>query len=293
MELTTEFKQKVRDAALEARPNFDGSDDAYAKTLGINGAVYSRLKKGEIEGIISVSNWINMGRVLGVQRRENNWKVVETRVYRELLDNLTFCKENSKSMMFVDECDIGKSFCIRHIVKGMKNAFYLDCSQHKTKIQFTRALAKVLGIDNRGRYIDVKANVKYALVNLDIPVMVLDEFGDLEYPAFMDVKEYWNGTEGLCGWYVLGAEGLKTKLDNGFERKKVGFAEILSRFSDKVITIVPTEKTQRESFFYELLTDVASANVNDKKMVDKLVRQCLNKEKKLRHLDTLIRLQSA
>ncbi len=293
MELSAEFKNKVRNAALQARENFAGSDDAYAKTLGINGSVYSRLKNGEIEGIISVSNWINMGRVLGVQRRENNWKVVETRVYRELLDNLTFCKENSKSMMFVDECDIGKSFCIRHIVKNMKNAFYLDCSQHKTKIQFTRALAKVLGIDNRGRYVDVKANVKYALVNLDIPVMVLDEFGDLEYPAFMDVKEYWNATEGLCGWYVLGAEGLKTKLDNGFERKKVGFAEIMSRFSDKVISIVPTEKTQRESFFYELLTDVASANLNDKKLVEKLVRQCLNKEKKLRHLDTLIRLQAA
>ncbi|WP_264520357.1 ATP-binding protein [Flavobacterium sp. N1994] len=292
MEISTDFKIKIRTAVLEARKNFDGSDDAFAKTLGLNGAIYSRLKGGEVDKIISESNWINIAIKYGVTRHENNWKVVRTQVYEQLEDSLTFCKEFSKAMIFSDECDIGKTFSARHIVKGMKNAFYIDCSQYKTRQQFIRALAKIVGLDNTGKYIDVKTRLKWALVNIDKPLIVFDEAGDLEYMAFLEIKEIWNATEGMCGMYMIGADGLQTKLDNGFKKKKVGFAEILSRFSDEIIKVVPTGKENREAFFSKLINDVASANMDDKTKVIPLVRQCVKKEKKLRHLGTLIKLQA-
>lgn len=42
--MNQEFKQAVRKAILAKRENFSGSDSAFSKTLGINNAVYSRLK---------------------------------------------------------------------------------------------------------------------------------------------------------------------------------------------------------------------------------------------------------
>ncbi len=293
MEIPNEFKQKIRAAVLEARELFEGSDESFAKSIGLNAAVFSRFKNGEIEKIISDSNWIAMARQHQVTRNGNNVKVVKTQVYEQLEDSLNFCKEFSKAMIFSDECDIGKSFCARHIVKKMRNAFYIDCSQTKTRQQFIRALAKVVGVDPTGKYIDVKSNLKWALNNIEKPLLVMDEAGDLEYTAFLEIKEIWNATENSCGMYLIGADGLQTKLDKGFKRKTVGFAEILSRFSDEIIKVVPTGKDNREAFFAKLITDVASANVDDKNKVAQLVRQCVKKDKKLRHLDTLIKLQAS
>ena len=292
MQLTVEFKQKVRSAILEQRENYGGTDSDYAKKLGIKPAVYSRLKKGEVDKIISDTVWITIGRELNVKIYEDHWKVARTSVYNEIEDNLQFCKELSKSMVLVDDCGIGKTFCTKHIVKKMKNTFYMDCSQAKTKSQFIRLLAKTIGIDNKGRYVDVKANLKYYLTTLDKPLVVLDEGGDLEYTAFLELKELWNGTDGVCGWYMMGADGLRAKIQKGINNKKVGFAEIFSRFSDEFIHLVPFGKEDRKAFYTNLIGEVASVNLTDKSKISTLVRKCINKESTLRYLETLIKLGS-
>ena len=161
MNLTNEFKQKVVTALLEARENYGGSDSDYAKSKGIKPAIYSRIKNGETERILSDTVWITLGRELQVKVYEDKWKVARTSVYNEIEDNLRFCKELSKSMVLVDDCGIGKTYCTKHIIRKMKNTFYVDCSQAKTKQQFVRLLAKTVGIDNTGKYVDVKANLKY------------------------------------------------------------------------------------------------------------------------------------
>lgn len=290
MELTAEFKQKVRSAAMSAYEKHTGSDDVFAKMLGLNASVFSRFKNGETDRIISDSKYMEIARKFEVTLKDNNWRVVRTHVYEQLEDSLTFCKQFSKSMIFVDECDIGKTFCTKHILKSMKNAFYIDCSQFKTRQKFIRGLAKIVGVDNNGKFVDVKDNLKWALNNIVEPIVVLDEAGDLDYTAFLDIKELWNATENGCAWYMIGADGLQTKLDNGFKNKKVGFAEIISRFSDKIIKVVPTGKDDRTAFFSELIRNVAEHNASDKAKVPQLVRQCVTNGRKLRHLNTLIKM---
>ena len=46
MEISTELKEAIALAIIEGKSRYSGSDNAYAKTLNINGAVFSRLKKG-------------------------------------------------------------------------------------------------------------------------------------------------------------------------------------------------------------------------------------------------------
>ncbi len=290
MELSQEFKEKVRAAMLQNRPNFGGTDADYARTFGIKPEIYSRLKKGETDKIMAPTVWIKIGRELDVRMHESTWKVARTKVYSEIEESLMFCKEFSKSMILADDCGIGKTFCTRHIIRSMKNAFYVDCSQGKTKQQFIRLLAKTVGVDNKGRYIDVKANLKYYINLLEKPLIVLDEAGDLDYNAFLELKELWNGTDGGCAWYMIGADGLRAKMQRGIRNNTVGYAEIFSRFSDEFISLVPSGSTDKKQFYTDLIGAVASANLIDKSKVNVLVNQCIRKEATLRHLETLIRI---
>lgn len=290
MNLTPQFKSKVAEALLLSRNNYGGSDADFARSKGIKPSIYSRIKNGETDRLLSDTVWITLGRELQVKVFEDKWKVARTTVYTEIEDNLTFCKELSRSMVLVDDCGIGKTFCTKHIIKNMRNTFYVDCSQAKSKQLFIRLLAKTVGIDNTGRYADVLANLKYYITTLEKPLIILDEAGDLEYTAFVELKGIWNGTDGVCGWYMMGADGLRAKIERGISGKKVGFAEIFSRFSDEFIKLVPQGKEDRTAYYTQLISTVAQANAADPNLVPKLVKKCISNESTLRYLETLIKI---
>ena len=90
----------------------------------------------------------------------------------------------------------------------------------------------------------------------------------------------------------MGADGLRAKIEKGRSSNKVGYAEILSRFSDDYVKLVPMGKDDRRAFFTDLIGTVAEANTPNKANIPKLVRQCLDKEKKLRFLKTTIQLSA-
>lgn len=291
MRLDITFKNKVREAILKDRENYGGNDVEYAKKLGIDKAIYNRMKKGETEKLISDTKWLIIANDLGVKLREDNWKIARTQIYSEIEDNLAVCKETGMSMILVDDCGIGKTFCAKHIVRQMKNAFYVDCSQAKTKQQFIRLLAKTIGVDNTGRYTDVKTAIKTYLIYLEKPLIVLDEAGDLDYNAFLELKELWNAAPRQCGWYMIGADGLRAKIDRGISCKKVGYAEIFDRYSNYV-KLVPTGTDDKEQFYKKLIGDVAYVNVEDKEIVGSLIATCMADNKRLRYLETLIKINT-
>lgn len=292
MTISQEYKEKVIQALLAQRDKFGGSDADYAKSKGMSAAIYSRIAKGEREKLLSDAAWIRLGRELDVQLYENNWKVARTQVYISIQNSLYTAQGLSKSMILVDDCGIGKTFCAKHIIKEMKNAFYVDCSQGKTKQQFIRLLAKTIGVDHTGRYIDVKNDLKYYLTTLEKPLICLDEAGDLDYQAFLEIKELWNGTENACAWYMMGADGLRAKIERGKNAKKVGYAEIFSRFSDSYIKLVPNGAQPRTDFYRTLVTSVAMAQLDDKTLCSKVAVKCINNNAGLRYLKTLIELHS-
>lgn len=291
MRLDITFKNKVREAILKDRENYGGNDVEYAKKLGIDKAIYNRMKKGKTEKLISDTKWLIIANDLGVKLREDNWKIARTQIYSEIEDNLAVCKETGMSMILVDDCGIGKTFCAKHIVRQMKNAFYVDCSQAKTKQQFIRLLAKTIGVDNTGRYTDVKTAIKTYLIYLEKPLIVLDEAGDLDYNAFLELKELWNAAPRQCGWYMIGADGLRAKIDRGISCKKVGYAEIFDRYSN-FVKLVPTGTDDKEQFYRKLIGDVAYVNVEDKEIVGSLIATCMADNKRLRYLETLIKINT-
>lgn len=275
MEITKQFQDKVVDALKDKREKFGLSDKQFAISMGIDPAVFSQLKNGKREKLLSPNNWLTLGLELGVTMNKRRWNTVETDVFKQISDDILFCKAYSKSRIFVDNCGIGKTHTAKYMASTQKNVFYIDCTQCSKKTAFVRTLARVVGVELNGKLVDIKERTKYYLSLLDHPVIIIDEAGALEKSALGLVQEYWNATENICGWYMMGANALRNKIQTGVEKDRDYFAELFSRFSDKFDSIVPTERTEKREFYKKLLTDVIAANVNDQNKVNELVNRSL------------------
>lgn len=297
LQLSNEFKNEVINALLEVRQNYTGSDNAFSKQWGINAGVYSRLKNGEREGLLKDTQWLSIGRELGITANERKWNMARTDVYNVIEEDIMFCQKHSKAKICVDDCGIGKTYSAKYLSRTIKNCFYVDASQAKSKQLFIRLIAKTIGVDDKSKYAEVKANIKYYLKMLPNPIVIIDEAGDLEYTAFLELKELWNATEGSCGWYMMGADGLRAKIEKGINSKKVGFKEMFSRYSEKYTNVVPRERQDKLQFYRKLITDVLSVNMKDKTLLNNIVKRCLTTDESgyiggLRRAESLLILNS-
>lgn len=275
LEITNDFRERVVVALENARSNYDGSDANFAKKYSINKSVYSRIKNGETDRVLKPEQWLNIGRLLDVSPTERKWNMARTDVFNLIELEVKFCQDFHKSKIFVDDCAIGKTYSAKYLSRTLKNCFYVDASQCKTKIQFARTLAKALGVDSASTYNDTKANIKYYLNVIPNPVVIIDEAGDVEYATFCDIKEYWNATDGVCGWYLMGADGLRQKIERGINHKKNSYREMFSRLSDRFSYAVPRGKIDKIAFYRKLITDVLSVNMADKAKLPAIVNKCL------------------
>lgn len=276
--LTTEFKVKIIEAAIERRKLYDGTDGSFAKSLGISASIWSRLCKGEHMGLMRTTQWIMMAQQLGVTVEDRKWNVARTDVFVTIETGVQFCKAHAKAMIFVDDCGIGKTFTAKYLSRTIKNCFYVDASQSKTRQAFIRLMAKTVGAESKGQYFAVKETLKFYLKSITQPIVIIDEAGDLEYEAFLELKELWNATENYCGWYMLGADGLRAKIERGIANKKVGYAEIFSRYSEKYSNVVPRERQDRNAWYKKLIADVLSANNCDPDQINTIAKRCLSND---------------
>ena len=249
--VTENLKSKVIEAIKERRQLFDGSDAKYATSMGLSATAYSRLIKGQTDRVISDQTWITLARKLEVSAGDApEWKIANTPVYQFITTQLEACQQNSMSALLCDLSDIGKTFAAKVYCKTHRNAIYIDCSQVKSRQKLIRCIASGFGLGSTGKYADVYADLVYYIKTLATPLIILDEAGDLSYEAFLEVKALWNATELSCGYYMMGADGLREKMKRAINCKKVGYAELFSRFGKRYGSIIP----ENENGAKELLT---------------------------------------
>lgn len=258
--IANDIKTKIAQAISGNRQNY-ATDARHAVALGISTSVYSEIKKGNTEQKLSDAKWISIARRLGVGLGDGaEWKIVRTPTFDYISAQLELCRANGLSGMFCDIPNIGKTVAARHHAKTHRNVVYVDCSQVKTKQRLFRFIAREFGLASTVRYTDVCDDLVFCLRTLDHPQIILDEVGDLVYEAFLEIKAAWNGTEGCCSWYLMGADGFRAKLERGVGLKTVGFAEIRSRCGDKYNSITPPEGDERKRFLLGQAMMIARAN---------------------------------
>ncbi len=277
--VTKELKQKVLVSLQQARENFTGSDAKFSVSIGMNAAQYNRIKKGETERILSDANWISLARHLGVNMdNRQEWKTANTPVFQFITAQLEKCQEESMSALLCDLSDIGKTYTAVHYAKTHKNTVYVDCSQVKSKQKLVRHIAKSFGVGSTGRYADVYEDLVFYIKTLPNPLVILDEAGDLQYDAFLEIKALWNATEMACGYYMMGADGLKEKIRRAIDGKKVGYTEIFSRFGRKYGTVLPIETEQRNHLAQTSAMMIIKANANDGTDVNRVLHSTMGED---------------
>lgn len=276
MQFTNEQKKTIVDALLDQRKNFDGTDEQFAQSFDVNYSVFSRLKTAKnFDGLLREAKWADLAFELDVNFKKDSWVIVRTDVFNMIEEEVIFCKTYSKSRICVDSSDIGKSTAARHLSKTLKNCFYIDMSQCPGKTEFIRTLAKAVGVNPNDTLANLKKKTKYMLKILPDPVVMLDEAGDMKYETFLLCKEYWNGTEGTCGWYMIGADALREWIERGKKNRKVGFYEMFNRYGANYTTLTPTDNREKLEFYRKLVTDVVKPNLKDKSKLNSIVNKCL------------------
>ncbi len=270
--ITNEIKKSIISALAERRSNFAGSDAKFAVSLGINNAQYSRIKNGETERVLSDQNWVSLARRLEIPIGNTpQWNIARTPVFEFITNQLSFCQQNASSRLLCDIPDIGKTFTARAYARSNKNTVYVDCSLVKTKQKLLRFIAKEFGVGHTGRYSDVFADLVFYLRSLPTPLIILDEAGDLDYPAFLELKALWNATERCVGWYMMGADGLKEKIRRSMDHKKVGYAELFSRYGSRYQKATPDGADEIRKFKSIQAAMIIRANTNREIDIQKLI----------------------
>lgn len=278
IEITAEFKKRVITSLMDVRSNFSESDEKFAKKYEINPSVYSRIKNGDSgDGLLSDASFLNIGMLLNINLNDRKWKIAKTDVYQTIENDVVFCQTYSKAKIFVDDCELGKTVAAKHLSRTLKNCFYVDASQAKSKQLFIREIAKSIGVDSSGKYTDVKSKIKYVLKSIPNPIVIVDDAGDLEPKTFLELKEFWNATENVCGWYMIGDDSLQTIINKCISSGKPGFRALFSRFSSNYNSVSPIDPTQKQQFYHKLLSDVLSINMTDKKLLPQIISKCLKK----------------
>ena len=271
--ITTEVKKQILEAITANRVNYP-SDAKHAASLGIATSVYSSIKNGQTDKALSEANWITIARRLGVNLRGGiEWKAARTATFDFISAQLEACQNAGLSAIMCDIPNIGKTFTARYYVKGHRNAVYIDCSQVKTKQKLVRKIATEFGVNGNGRYSDIYEDLVYYLRSIETPLIVLDEAGDLQYDAFLELKALWNATERCCAWYMMGADGLKAKIDRSIEHQKVGYTEMFSRYGDKYSRVTPADNKDREKFLMDQAAVVAKVNAPEGTDIAAMVRK--------------------
>ena len=286
--ITTVLKQKILIAVLAARENFTGSDAKFAISIGVNNAQYSRIKNGDFEKVLSDPAWITLARKFNVSiSNAPAWNIAKTAVFQSITAQMEVCQQQCISTMLCDVADAGKTVAAKYYASTHKNVVYIDCSQVKSKQKFIRQIAKSFGVDSNGRYADVYEDLVFYLKTLSTPLIILDEAGDLNYDAFLEIKALWNAVEMICSFYMIGADGLREKVRRAINNKKVGYAEIFRRFGNKYVSIVPSGEVKSQFMNSEAML-IIKANAPE----GANLKQILNRIKGEDQLPSLTRIRT-
>jgi len=227
------------------------------------------------QSLIGDTKWLRLARIVGyIVNEQMAWNTAETAVYKYITGQLESCRKRSFTAIYVDIAGIGKTHTCKEYAEHNPNTYYIDCSDAPTKRRFVRTFAEAVGIVQEGTYDDMIADAIYGLQNTDRPLIILDEAGDLDDGSIQTLKRIYNQLEDICGFYLIGADGLKARLERGIRCKKVGFTEVFSRFGKKFSRRTPAKMDEQAELLKEMAADVLRANgIRDETQIEEIQAQ--------------------
>lgn len=264
--LSTQHKEGIARKLLSAyRASGFTSRNKYAVSIGITSSDFSNIEHAKWrtnDKLLSVQKWIRIARTVGYEFSPRQaWVTAETMTYLFIRRQLEMCAKDGMAAIFCDESGIGKTHPCKEFCANTPNAFYINAGNFPHKVAFIRALGKAVGINpDKSNAEDVLLDTMAYLSALNNPVIVIDEGGDLHNNTYLLLKRIYNELEFRCGMYLVGARGLKKRIDSAIRNRTNGFEEMFSRYGNRYNSIVPEGAKERKEFLRAEALMIAEAN---------------------------------
>lgn len=248
MIITNEIKERTASAMIaDMTARGFGSQTTYARFIG--GQLSTALDTGALSGIFSPDGrsaiadaaWMKLARHFGTLA-SGCWNKADTGTFLTVTTALDVCQRYGIWQVLCDNAGIGKSYAARYYAeRNGQSVIYIDCSQCPSKSEFIRELACRLGVEQTGTYNRLWREATDALLLIDRPLLILDEFGDVPDSVITLLKSLYNkadmGDYMALGLYMIGADNLKQRLITGRKRRRQSYAEFWSRFDNNITSL--------------------------------------------------------
>lgn len=264
--LSTAHKEGIARKLLAAyKASGFASRNKYATSIGITSSDFSNIENAKWRSndrLLSTQKWVRIARIVGYEfSARQSWVTAETMTFRAIRRQLEMCAKDGLCAIFCDEAGLGKTHAAREFCANTPNAFYINGGSHPRKVAFIRALATAVGINpDKSKVEEVLLDTIAYLSALPNAVLVIDEAGDLHNNTYLLLKRIYNDLEFQCGMYLLGARGLKKRIDSAIRNRTNGFEEVFSRFGSRYTTVLPEGAKERKEFLRLEARAVAEAN---------------------------------
>ncbi|MGL4346472.1 MAG: AAA family ATPase [Chitinophagaceae bacterium] len=191
---THQEKEKISAMLLQQAEESGMVDKKFAITVGLVASDISNLaneKWKENKSLIGDKKWLTIARIVGYERNEHLvWKPAKTEVWEYVYENLSRCKQYAFTSILVDDPGIGKTYTAKQFARAHKNAFYMNCSNASGKREFMTEFSKSVGISKSGKLREQFSDALYLISQLENPIIILDEVGDLDNSTILLIKKY-------------------------------------------------------------------------------------------------------
>lgn len=278
--LTTLQKEAIGKKLMDAfRTSGFASQAKYAVSVGISGSDMSNIvnaKWKQNDRLLSVEKWLRIARAVRFEfNPRQRWVTAPTNTFRHITKQLEMCQRESLCAIFCDEAGLGKTHAVRDYADNHGGAFYVNGGAHPNKLSLVRGLAQAIGINaDKGTTEEVFQDVVMYLKSSKNPLLIIDEAGDLHNNAYLLLKRLYNELEFVCGIYLVGARGLKKRIDGAIRIRTNGFEEVFSRFGARYSKVLPDDIKGRTEYIRKEAEVVAASNgLSDPQVLNRILSQ--------------------
>lgn len=278
MDFTQQQKQEIAELLKEKFANSGlTSQAAFARTIGLHKSDVSNVLSGKFIAtptLIGNGKWVTMAyEVHYTTNKTLDWKTAETEPFKFISAQLNLCKIMAFTGIFVDEPGIGKTYTCKHFADNNPNVYYIDCSCIRNNAEFISTLARKVGIESNNKLSKLVDNIIFSLQNTATPLVILDEAGELKDTSYREIKRLYNMLRYQCGFYLVGSDGLRNKIDSGIRNDSQGFKELFDRFGKNYLTYFSSKNVgvQRSTMAKMALEVLIANGITNKQQQDNII----------------------
>ena len=216
-----------------ARMSKRKSQKRLALQCAVSTATISQMINGNWENI-SDEMWSRVKVSLGI---DPNWVTVETANFGLIHSILNHAQEQSVSMAISDAAGLGKTEAYKAYDRQGTNVIYIQCKNSWSKKSYMRNLLIAAGLEGLGTTEQLIERFINHLKGLTHPLVIIDQFDKLKDPQIDLFMDFYNDLNGHAGFIISGVKALEKRVLNGFNRDKIGYAELYSRIGRRFIKL--------------------------------------------------------